>query len=55
MKNISFTVNPKSGALVNTRLSALHHSAETRVGLVEVAFAFFVVAALVGFAFLIVG
>lgn len=54
VKNVTFTVGPKSGAFVNTRLSALHHSAETRVGLVEAMFACFVVAALVGFALVIV-
>ena len=55
MKNISFTVEPKSGAFVNSRMSAMHHSAESRVGLIEVAIACLVVAALVGFAFVIVG
>ena len=55
MKNVTFTVEPKGGAFVNTRLSAMHHSAESRVGFIEVAFACFVVALLVGFAFVIVG
>ena len=55
MKNVAFTVEPKSGAFVNSRLSAMHHSAENRVGLVEVGLACFVVAVLVGFALLIVG
>ena len=55
VKNIAYTVEPKSGAFVNSRLSAMHHSAETRVGLFEVGLACFVVAVLVGFAFVIVG
>lgn len=55
MKNVTYTVEPKGGAFVNTRLTAMHHSAESRVGLIEVGFACFVVAVLVGFAFLIVG
>lgn len=55
VKNIAYTVEPKSGAFVNTRLSAMHHSAETRVGFFEVGLACFVVAVLVGFAFVIVG
>ena len=54
VKNVTFTVEPKSGAFVNTRLSALHHSAESRVGLIEAAFACVVVAALVGFALVLV-
>lgn len=54
MKNVSFTVGPKSGAFVSTRLSAMHHSAESRVGLVEAMFACLVVVALVGFALVIV-
>jgi len=54
VKNVTFSVEPKSGAFVNTRLSALHHSAEGRVGLVETLFACVVVLALVGFTLLIV-
>ena len=54
MKNVTFTVDPKSGAFVNARLSALHHSAECRMGLMEALFACIVVAALVGFALVIV-
>ena len=55
VKNIAYTVEPKSGAFVNSRLSAMHHSAESRIGLVEVGLACFVVAVLVGFALVIVG
>lgn len=55
VKNVTFTVDPKSGAFVNTRLSAMHHSAESRVGFIEVGFACFVVAVLVGFALVIAG
>lgn len=55
VKNVTYTAGPKSGAFVHTNLSAMHHSAENRVGLIEVGFACFVVAMLVGFALLIVG
>ena len=55
MKNISFTVEPKNGAFVNSRMSALHHSAESRIGLVEAGIACLIVAVLVCFAFVIVG
>ena len=50
MKNVTFTVQPKSGTFVNARLSALHHSAENRLGWAETLLACVVVAALVGFA-----
>lgn len=54
MKNVTYTAGPKSGAFVQPNLSALHHSAEHRLGAIEVGFACFVVAMLVGFALLIV-
>jgi hypothetical protein len=54
MKNVTFIAGPKSGSFVNTRLSALHHSGENRLGMVETVFACLVVAALVGFAVLVV-
>jgi len=54
MKNVTFSVGPKNGAFVNARLSTLHHSAETRLGLPEAVFAGLVVLVLVGFAFLMV-
>jgi hypothetical protein len=54
VKNVTFTVEPKNGAFVNSRLSALHHSAEGRLGLMEAVVACFVVVALVGFTLVIV-
>jgi hypothetical protein len=54
MKNVTFIAGPKSGSFVNTRLSALHHSGESRLGVAETVFACLVVAALVGFAVLVV-
>ncbi|HEU5069493.1 MAG TPA: hypothetical protein VFV96_03660 [Verrucomicrobiae bacterium] len=54
MKNVTFIAGPKSGSFVNTRLSALHHSGESRLGVAETVFACLVVAALVGFAMLVV-
>lgn len=53
MKNVSFTVE-KNGAFVNSRVRAMHHSSENRMGLMEVGVAFFFVAVLVGFALMIV-
>jgi hypothetical protein len=54
MKNVSFTAGPKNGGFVNARMSAMHHSAESRLGLAEIVFAGFIVVALVGFALAIV-
>ena len=55
MKNVAYTVEPKSGAFVNSRFRTMHHSAENRIGFFEVGLACFVVAVLVGFALVIVG
>ena len=55
MKNVAFTVEPKSGAFVHSQFRKMHHSAESRIGFVEVGLACFVVAVLVGFALVIVG
>ena len=54
MKNVTYTTSGKSGDFVNARLSSMHHSGETRLGLAEALIACFVVAVLAGFAFLIV-
>lgn len=54
MKNIAFTVEPKNGAFVNSRVRAMHHSAENRLGFAEVGVACLIVAMLVGFALVIV-
>jgi len=54
VKNVTFIAGPKNGAFVNTRLSTLHHSAESRVGFAEVVLACFVVVALLGFTLVIV-
>jgi len=53
MKNVSFTAGPKNGGFVNTRMSTLHHSAESRLGFAEAIFAGAIVLALAGFAFAI--
>ncbi len=55
MKNIAYTVESKSGAFVNARFRSMHHSAESRIGFMEVGLACFVMAILVGFALVIVG
>lgn len=54
MKNFSFIAGPKNGAFVTTRMSAMHHSAESRLGMGEVIFAGIVVLALVGFTLVLV-
>ena len=54
VKHVTFTAGPKSGAFVNTRLSTMHHSAESRMGFAEAMFACLIVVALVGFALVIV-
>jgi hypothetical protein len=54
MKNVTFFAGPKSGGFVNTRMSAMHHSSEARVGMAEAVVAFAVLAAVVGFALFIV-
>jgi len=51
---VTYTVRPKSGSFVNAQFRTMHHSAENRIGIVEVGLACFVVAVLVGFAILIV-
>ena len=54
VKNVTYTTSGKSGEFVNARLSTMHHSAETRMGLAEALIACFIVAVLAGFAVLIV-
>jgi hypothetical protein len=54
VKNVTFTVGPKNGAFVNARLGSLHHSAESRMGLLEGVIACVIVAALASFAFVLV-
>jgi len=54
VKNIAYTVESKSGAFVNARFRSMHHSAENRIGFMEVGLACFVMAILVGFALVIV-
>gem|GEM_PF-4932165 len=53
MKNVSFVAGPRPGSYINTRLAGLHHSAEGRLGWLEAGVALFIIAALVGFAWLI--
>jgi hypothetical protein len=54
MRNVLFTAGPKNGDFVNMRMSKLHHSAESRIGLAEVLFAGLIVVAVLGFALTIV-
>ena len=54
VKNIAYTVESKSGAFVNARFRSMHHSAESRIGFMEVGLTCFVMAILVGFALVIV-
>jgi len=54
VKNIAYTVQPKSGSFVNAQFRTMHHHAESRFGAVEIGLVCFVMAVLAGFAFLIV-
>jgi hypothetical protein len=54
VKNIAYTVKPKSGSFVNAQFRTMHHHAESRFGVVEIGLVCFVMALLAGFAFLIV-
>lgn len=54
VKNVTYTVQPKSGSFVNAQFHAMHHHAESRFGIVEIGLVCFVMAVLAGFAFLIV-
>lgn len=53
MKNVSFIAGPRNGGYVNARFAGMHHSAEGRVGLLEAGVALLVLAALIGFAWLV--
>jgi hypothetical protein len=54
VKNIAYTVQPKSGSFVNAQFRTMHHHAESRFGIVEIGLVCFVMAVLAGFTFLII-